>query len=74
MGAGWIGANQPRIMRLCKKFGIETYAQYDEGKHILIIDGKQFDYSGNISSLNNFNFGELETVVKQFDDMMMQVQ
>jgi len=47
------------------------YPQYDEGKHILIINGKKTVYSGNISSLNNF--GELDQAVKVFDDLMMQV-
>jgi len=43
------------------------------GKHLLIINGKRNTYTGNISSLNRHDLGELETVVKQWDELMLQV-
>ncbi|ELR22846.1 amine oxidase, flavincontaining superfamily protein [Acanthamoeba castellanii str. Neff] len=62
-GAGWIGAQQPLVKGLCEQLGIATYPQYDEGKHILMINGKVSTYTGNISSLNRSDLGELEQVV-----------
>jgi len=72
-GAGWIGAQQPLVKGLCDKFGIATYPQYDEGKHVLLINGKVTHYTGNISSLNRADLGELEHVVQQWDELMLKV-
>lgn len=70
-GAGWIGAQQPLVKGLCEQLGIGTYPQYDEGKHILMINGKVSTYTGNISSLNRSDLGELEQVVQQWDELML---
>lgn len=72
-GAGWIGAQQPLVKGLCEQLGIATYPQYDEGKHILMINGKVSTYTGNISSLNRSDLGELEQVVQQWDELMLKV-
>jgi monoamine oxidase len=73
-GAGWIGAQQPLVKGLCDKLGIATYPQHDEGKHILLINGKVSTYTGNISSLNRSDLGELEQVVQQWDELMLKAR
>ncbi len=74
MGAGWVGEKQPILKDLCKKFGIELYRQFDDGKHILIINGKKSTYSGNISTLNTVELGELDQAVKEWDKLMLEVK
>jgi monoamine oxidase len=73
MGAGWIGHNQPILSGLAQKFGIQTIDQFDSGNHILIINGKKSTYFGNISTLNRKDLGELDDVVKKWDQLMLQV-
>ncbi|KAL6053941.1 Monoamine oxidase [Balamuthia mandrillaris] len=72
MGGTWIGAKQPNVTRLLERFGIQTYSQYDEGKHILSIHGKKVLYTGNISSLNS-DYEELDKVVAEWDKLMLEV-
>lgn len=53
--------------------GLKFKAQYDEGKHVLRMFGKQYSYSGNISSLSSFGdvLKEATAMVDQFDADMM---
>ena len=47
-GGAWIGPGQDRIKALMTEYGASSYKQYLGGKAMMIIDGKQYRYSGTI--------------------------
>src|SRR5262249_23949250 len=49
----WVGGTHDRLRALCARLGIQLFAQYDEGNHLLEVDGAVHQYRGNISTLNS---------------------
>jgi monoamine oxidase len=47
-GGAWIGPGQDRIAALMTEFGVRSYKQFSDGKAMMVIDGKQYRYSGTI--------------------------
>ncbi len=47
-GGAWIGPGQDRIKALMTEYGVPSYEQYTGGKAMMIVDGKQYRYSGTI--------------------------
>jgi len=47
-GGAWIGPGQDRIKALMTEYGALSYKQYLDGKAMMIIDGRQYRYSGTI--------------------------
>lgn len=47
-GGAWIGPGQDRIYALMDEFGVASYKQYVAGKAMMVVDGKQYRYSGTI--------------------------
>ena len=47
-GGAWIGPGQDRIKALLTEYGVDSYKQYVDGKAMMIVDGKQYRYSGTI--------------------------
>src|SRR6476660_1999438 len=60
-GGAWIGPGQDRIEALMTEYGVRSYKQYLDGKAMMIIDGRQYRYSGTIpwslSPLASANLG-----------------
>lgn len=75
VGGHWIGAQQPRVTELLKSRGYELKHQYDEGTHVLRMFGKQYKYSGNISSLASFGdiLAESGKLIERFDADMQTI-
>jgi monoamine oxidase len=47
-GGAWIGPGQDRIYALMKEFGVPSYKQYTDGEAMMVVDGKQYRYTGTI--------------------------
>ncbi|MFE3000181.1 flavin monoamine oxidase family protein [Nocardia sp. NPDC059246] len=47
-GGAWIGPGQDRIHALMNEFGVRSYRQYTDGEAMMVVDGKQYRYSGTI--------------------------
>lgn len=47
-GGQWIGPGQPRMYRLVRELGIETFATFHHGKKIIDADGELKTYTGSI--------------------------
>ncbi len=47
-GGAWVGPTQDRILKLMTDFGVGSYKQYADGQAMMVIDGKQYRYSGQI--------------------------
>lgn len=47
-GGAWIGPGQDRIKALMTEYGVGSYKQYVDGKAMMIVDGKQYRYSGTV--------------------------
>ncbi|MFE3255061.1 flavin monoamine oxidase family protein [Nocardia sp. NPDC059091] len=47
-GGAWIGPGQDRIHALMNEFGVGSYPQYTDGEAMMVVDGKQYRYSGTI--------------------------
>src|SRR5690242_11028206 len=45
-GGAWVGPGQDRIGALLDEFGVRRYKQYAGGEAMMVIDGKQFRYTG----------------------------
>lgn len=64
VGGQWVGATHTLLRQLCDRLNIQVFPQYDEGKHVLEINGTTTFYSGNISTLNS---SSLNGVFKAID-------
>ncbi|MGW5519733.1 flavin monoamine oxidase family protein [Nocardia africana] len=47
-GGAWIGPGQDRVRALMNEFGIGSYRQYTDGAAMMVVDGKQYRYTGTI--------------------------
>ncbi|MGW8954320.1 flavin monoamine oxidase family protein [Streptomyces sp. NPDC055709] len=47
-GGTWLGKGQERMFQLCREVGLDVYPQYDEGRHIVRLDGVNHHYRGTI--------------------------
>lgn len=45
-GGTWLGKGQERMFQLCRELGLEVYPQYDEGDHLLCLDGRNRRHRG----------------------------
>jgi hypothetical protein len=50
-GGQWLGPTQLRALRLCEKYDIELFDQYNSQESLLRVDNFLFRYSGTIPSL-----------------------
>ncbi|MGX1758377.1 flavin monoamine oxidase family protein [Streptomyces lydicus] len=45
-GGTWLGKGQDRMFQLCRELGVEVYPQYEQGDHLLRLDGVNHRYHG----------------------------
>eukprot|EP01027_Heterolobosea_sp_BB2_P013691 GEZU01019719.1.p1 GENE.GEZU01019719.1~~GEZU01019719.1.p1 ORF type:complete len:488 (-),score=152.38 GEZU01019719.1:545-2008(-) len=55
LGGQWIGPTQKYANELINEYGLKLNPQFDEGKHVLELEGNTYYYEGNISTLNMFD-------------------
>jgi monoamine oxidase len=49
VGGQWIGPTQERLAALAAELGVDTFPTYDEGRHLIEMDGKLAGYSGALT-------------------------
>ncbi|UUN28120.1 NAD(P)/FAD-dependent oxidoreductase [Streptomyces sp. FIT100] len=47
-GGTWLGKGQERMFQLCRDLGLEVYPQYDDGDHLVRLDGVNHRYRGTV--------------------------
>src|ERR1700694_3302745 len=52
LGGAYIGPSQNRILRLAKRFHVKTKKVYNEGKTVMYMNKKRYEYNGTIPSLS----------------------
>lgn len=72
LGGQWVGSSHKRVLNLLKKFGLETYPQYHEGKHISNFDDNISYYSSNISESNDDK--SLQEIIAKLDKLSQNFQ
>lgn len=73
LGGQWIGPTQDRMYELVERFGIETFATYDEGDAIAIDGTKRYVYSGELPRLNPIVMADLAQAFLRFERMAKKV-
>jgi len=69
-GGAWVGPGQDRIYALMQEFGVPEYKQYCDGESMMIVDGKQHRYSGNIPwSMSTWAVANLGAGLLEVDQM-----
>ncbi|EGC31688.1 flavin-containing amine oxidase [Dictyostelium purpureum] len=70
LGGQWMGGTHKYLKQLCDELGVKSFPQYDEGKHVLEINGKKVYYSGNISTLNKgYDLEGLNETIQKIDEL-----
>lgn len=67
LGGQWVGGNHTLLRNTLERFNIKTFPQWDDGKHVLEINGTKTYYSGNISTLNNSDMQGLFRAIDEID-------
>jgi monoamine oxidase len=49
IGGQWIGPTQARIAALAAELGVGTFPTYDEGRHVVEMEGKRATFSGSFT-------------------------
>ncbi|MGZ6778078.1 MAG: flavin monoamine oxidase family protein, partial [Mycobacterium sp.] len=69
-GGAWVGPGQDRIAALLDEFGVRRYKQYAGGEAMIVIDGKQFRYTGVVPrTMNPFATVNLGTAMLELAKM-----
>lgn len=62
LGGQWIGPTQNRMYELVKDLGLETFATYNEGQHVIVLGGstsRMAAHRGAVPKLNPFVLADL---------------
>lgn len=73
LGGQWIGPTQDRMYELCKEFGLETFATYDQGKNVLDLGGKIRTYSGLIPKMNPISLINLDLIIRKLERLAQKI-
>jgi monoamine oxidase len=49
VGGQWIGPTQDRIAALAAELGVGTFPTYDQGRHVIEMEGKRASFSGSLT-------------------------
>ncbi len=69
-GAQWIGPGHDLLLAEARRFGMETYLQYAQGKTILSLDGKRSAFKGNIPKMGPVSLVELAMLQSRWNKEM----
>jgi monoamine oxidase len=69
-GGAWVGPGQDRIHALMQEFAVPSYQQYADGQSMMVVDGKQFRYTGTVPrTLSPFATVNLGTAMLELAQM-----
>ena len=72
-GGQWVGKGHDVLLEEAKRFGIETYAQYDSGKTVMQLLGKLVQFTGPVPRMPIFSLIELFRMQKRWEHDMATV-
>ena len=72
-GGQWVGEGHDVLLADAKRFGIETYAQYETGRTVLQLAGKLTQFTGNVPRMPFLSLLELFRIQKRWDRDMATV-
>lgn len=72
-GGAWVGPQQTAILALLRELGMETYPQYDVGRHLIRRGGRTRYYTGSTPSLDLLSLIDLAIVQARLNRMARQV-
>lgn len=73
VGGQWIGPTQDRLAALARELGIETYKSWDEGEHLIELDGELKRYDDDRFGLPPASVLDLGVVQFRLDQMSARV-
>jgi monoamine oxidase len=73
VGGQWIGPGQHRMARLVADLGLETFATYNEGEHIVRFGAQQTRYRGTIPRLGPLVLADMGQAQARFDRLARRV-
>lgn len=69
-GAQWIGPGHDLLLAEARRFGMETYLQYADGKTILSLNGKKTEFKGNVPKMGPISLVELAMLQSRWNKEM----
>jgi monoamine oxidase len=72
-GGQWVGPSQERLLALAGRFGVETFAVYDQGKNIEYRDGRRHLYDGPISDADPKAAADIIETILDVDLLALEV-
>jgi len=72
-GAQWIGKGHDFLLEQGRRYGIETYKQYDTGRTVMQLLGKLTQFTGNVPRMPFLSLLELFRLQKRWDREMKEV-
>lgn len=73
LGGQWVGPGQDRLYALIKALGARTYPLWDEGDHLVALNGRLRRYRGTIPSLPIHVLLDLNRLLARFEAMAKQL-
>jgi len=73
LGGQWIGPTQDRMYELCKEFGLEPFATYDQGKNVLDLAGKIRTYTGLIPKMDPLSLINLDLIIRKLERLAQKI-
>jgi len=73
LGGQWVGAGHDVLRAEAKRFGIETYQQYETGKTVMQLLGKVAHFSGEVPKMPVLSLIELALLQRRWDRDMKTV-
>ena len=70
VGGQWVGVGHDVLLAEAKRFGIETYPQYETGRTILQLLGKMTKFTGNVPKMPVLALIELGLLQRRWDREM----
>jgi len=66
-GGQWVGKHHDMLLADARRFGIETYPQYETGKTVMQLLGKLVQFTGNVPKMPFLSLLELARIQKRWD-------
>lgn len=73
LGGQWLGTAHKRLESLARELGVETYAQYTQGKRTMDVGGRVSTYSGTIPRLSPLKLIELQLAMSRMARLFSRV-
>ncbi|MBI5514204.1 MAG: flavin monoamine oxidase family protein [Deltaproteobacteria bacterium] len=73
LGGQWIGPQQPRMQRLARELGAETFPTWDTGEKVLEVRGQVGRYKGTIPSLPAWSVLDLERLLRVSENLSREI-